>query len=351
MNRKLYILYFLAFCWLLYTCSPGKTDEVTPAPEPYTLDLPSYFPKPVYNFENNPLTMEGIALGRRLFYDPRLSKDSTVSCGFCHQQFAAFSHFDHPLSHGVENRTGTRTVPTMFNVIWQQNFMWDGGVNHLDIQPLTPFTDPNEMGETLENIINKVQGNATYRKMFKAAYGTDQVTTERLFKALSQFMATVNSFTTKYDSVINHIGNVSFTYEEETGYEVFKAKCASCHKEPLFTDFSYRNNGIPYNTFLDDVGRMRITNNTGDYMKFKVPTLRNIMKSPPYMHDGRFYDIFQVFNHYNSGIEQSATVDPLVKNGLNLSGIDQRNLYFFLRTLTDEDLVNNQDLKELIIND
>ncbi|RAJ02481.1 cytochrome c peroxidase [Chitinophaga skermanii] len=350
MGKKIYIIYFLAICWLLYQCSPGK-DDVAPVTGDYVLKLPPNFPTPTYSFANNKLTKNGIALGKRLFYDPRLSRDGTISCGFCHQQFAAFAHFDHPLSHGIDNRTGIRTVPSLFNLIWQTSFMWDGGVNHLEVQPLTPITDENEMGETLENVLSKLRNNTKYRGMFKAAFGTEEITTERLFKALVQFMATMNSFETKYDSVVNKIGNVQFTTSEAAGYTIFKAKCASCHKEPLFTDQTFRNNGLPYNTFLDDVGRMRITNSTNDYLKFKVPSLRNVIKSPPYMHDGRFYNIYLVFEHYNSGIELSPTVDPLVRNGLQLSTQDQQNLYQFLNTLTDLNFINNKALAEELITD
>lgn len=345
MIRKL--VYIVCFFFLLWACR--KTDVRAPAPTPYTLQLPAYFPATVYDMTQNPLTKEGIALGRRLFYDNRLSKDSTVSCGFCHQQFAAFSHYDHPLSHGVENRTGTRTVPALFNLIYQKDFMWDGGVNNLEIQPLTPLTDPNEMGEDLQNVINKIKSNAVYRKMFKAAFGTEEVTTQRTFRALAQFMATMNSFESKYDSVMRK--EKTFTAEEQSGYVTFQAKCASCHKEPLFTDGSFRSNGLPYNNSLHDVGRMKITNSTADYLKFKVPSLRNVLRSQPYMHDGRFYDIFLVFEHYNSGIMPDANPDPLLKSGIALSDKEQRELYFFLMTLTDMRFINNAELSEVLIQD
>lgn len=343
------IIYISCIFFLLWACR--KKDATLPAPQPYTLKLPANFPAVVYDMTQNPLTKEGIELGRKLFYDARLSRDSTISCGFCHQQFAAFSHYDHPLSHGIDNRNGTRTVPSLFNLIWQKDFMWDGGVNNLEVQPLTPLTDPNEMGEDLQRVVDKLQSNAGYRKMFRAAFGTEEVTTQRTFRALAQFMATMNSFETKYDSIMRKEPNVAFTAEEAGGYATFQAKCASCHKEPLFTDGSFRNNGIAYNPSLNDVGRMKITNSTGDYLKFRVPSLRNILRSPPYMHDGRFYDIFQVFEHYDHGISGEPTLDPLLKNGIPLTATEQRQLYFFFTTLTDQGFINSTTLSEVLIED
>ncbi|WP_241559066.1 cytochrome-c peroxidase [Chitinophaga barathri] len=344
-----YLIY--AGCLFLLIWSCRRNGDVRPGTQPYTLELPSNFPAPVYDMSWNPLTVQGVALGRRLFYDPRLSRDSTISCGFCHQQFAAFAHFDHPLSHGIDNRTGLRSVPGLFNLIWQKDFMWDGGVNHLEVQPLTPITDPNEMGEDLARLISRLNADQKYRGLFRDAFGEGEINSQKLFKALAQFMATMNSFNSKYDSVMRHAPGVQFTAEEAGGYATFQAKCASCHKEPLFTDGSFRNNGLPYNPYLHDAGRMRITNSTGDYLKFKVPSLRNVIKSPPYMHDGRFYDLFDVFLHYSENIEQTPTIDPLVKNRIPLSNQEQRELYLFLNTLTDPGFINSKSLSEVLITD
>lgn len=345
-RKAVYLL--SAFClWLLII----GVHAGGPGPEYYTLQLPDSFPKPVYDFSKNPLTKQGVALGRYLFYDSKLSKDSSVSCGFCHQQFAAFGHFDHSLSHGIMGRMTARSVPTLFNLIWQKDFMWDGGVNHLEVQPLSPIMNENEMGMDLKELIVRLQGNKTYRAMFKDAFGTEEVTSQRMLKALAQFMATMISVESKYDSVMRKSPGVSFTLEEQGGYRTFQQKCASCHKEPFFTDFSMRNNGLPYLPSLNDLGRMTITNNTADYLKFKVPSLRNVLVSAPYMHDGRFFDIFQVFAMYDHGQQKENTIDPLVKNGIPLSEKEQRQLYMFLNTLTDKKFLNNAALKEVIITD
>lgn len=343
-NKAIYLIMMFCLFLLLQGREPGH--GVTP----YELKLPPGVPRPVYDLSKNPLTKEGIALGRYLFYDPKLSRDSSVSCGFCHQQFAAFGHFDHALAHGVYGRMGTRAVPTLFNLIWQKDFMWDGGVNHMDIQPMTPITMENEMDMPLDALVERLKCNAKYQALFKAAYGTEEVTTQRMFKALSQFMAIMVSFESKYDSVKRGAPGVVFTAEEDGGYKTFQQKCAGCHKEPFFTDFSMRNNGVPYSPNMNDIGRMRITNNTADYMKFKVPSLRNVLVSAPYMHDGRFFDIFQVFAMYDHGQEQGSTVDPLVK-GMQLSAKEQRQLYMFLNTLTDKHFIKNEELREVLITD
>ncbi|HEY0271557.1 MAG TPA: cytochrome c peroxidase [Chitinophaga sp.] len=335
----------IAACWAALVVACRHNDAVlTTTPRPYTLQLPDNFPPVQYDFSNNPLTEEGIALGRTIFYDSRLSADSLVSCAFCHQQYAAFGHYDHALSHGVYGRIGVRTVPSIFNMIWSKSFMWDGGVINLDMQPLTPLTDHNEMGEDLPTLLLHMQADARYRKLFKAAFGTEEITSQRMFRAVIQFVATLNSFQSKYDSV--KAGTASFSLEEAAGYQIFQQHCAACHKEPLFTDGSFRNNGLPVQPALNDSGRMRITGNPADYLKFKVPSLRNIIRTEPYMHDGRFFDIFNVFDHYDHGIVQSATLDPLLKDGIPLNSGQQRQLYLFLNTLTDYKLLNDKTLAD-----
>lgn len=344
MRKATAVALLIAACWAVLVIACRHDDVLVSTPHAYQLELPGNFPPVQYDFSQNPLTKEGIALGRAIFYDPKLSADSQVSCAFCHQQYAAFGHYDHALSHGVYNRIGTRTVPSIFNMIWDKNFMWDGGVTNLDMQPLTPLTDHNEMGMDLATLLKNMQGNAQYKKMFKAAFGTEEVTSQRTFHAVIQFVATLNSFNSRYDSVM--AGKATFNLEEAAGYQIYQQKCAACHKEPLFTDGSFRNNGLPVQPALNDSGRMRITNNPDDYLKFKVPSLRNIIRTQPYMHDGRFFDIFNVFAHYDHGIVKSATLDPLLQNGIPLDDGQQRQLYLFLNTLTDYKLLNDKTLAD-----
>jgi cytochrome c peroxidase len=301
--------------------------------------IPKGWPAPQYDFSKNPLTEEGIALGKKLFYDSRLSRDGNFSCGSCHQQFGAFNSYDHPLSHGIDNALSTRNAPGLFNLAWQKEFMWDGGINHLDLQPLAPITAKNEMGETIENVLHKLQADKKYKQLFKAAFGDDQINTERLGKALSQFLLTLVSSNSKYDQVMR--GESKFMLPEQLGYEIFKKKCAGCHTEPLFTDYSYRNNGMPLDPFLKDVGRMKITGLSTDSLRFKVPSLRNVALTFPYGHDGSLFSLMSVFEHYRKNMVPGPNTDPLLKNKMTLSNFEIGQLTAFLYTLTDSSFIKD----------
>lgn len=331
----------LAFAVLLLSvglnaCS--KKDVVKTA-TPVTFSIPKNFPNPAYDFAGNPLTKEGIELGRKLFYDGILSKDGNFPCASCHQQFAAFSTFDHDLSHGVGDAFTTRNAQGIFNLAWQTEFHHDGGIKNLELQPLAPITAANEMGETVENVVRKLKENGAYRQAFAAAFGDEEITSQRMLKALAQFTVSLVSANSKYDKVKR--GEDVFNFYESAGYVVFQSKCAICHKEPLFTDNSFRNNGIGLNPFLLDGGRSRITGAASDSLKFKVPSLRNVVLTYPYMHDGRFTSISQVLQHYRSGVQQSATLDTFLKSGIALSNAEIVNLTAFLKTLTDSAFISD----------
>ncbi|MFW2478431.1 MAG: cytochrome-c peroxidase [Sediminibacterium sp.] len=313
-------------------------------PTPVSFIVPKGWPKPVYDFKSNPLTKEGIELGRQLFYDTRLSKDGSISCGTCHQQFGAFNTYDHNLSHGFNNSLTTRNAPGLFNLAWQKEFMWDGGINHLDLQPLAPITAENEMAENLVNLIKKLQAEKAYRQLFKAAFGDETISTQRITKALSQFLLTFVSSNSKYDRVQR--GLDTFILPEKLGYEIFKQKCVSCHTEPLFTDYSYRNIGMPLDPFLKDLGRMKITNESSDSLKFRVPSLRNVMRTFPYGHDGRFFSIISVMDHYRKNMVIGPTTDSLLENRLPLSNFEIGQITAFLYTLTDTSFLNNPNLAQ-----
>ena len=310
-----------------------KSESGTAAPTPLTLNTPPGFPPPNPIFRDNPLTKEGVELGRTLFYDGRLSKDGLVSCGSCHQPFAAFATFDHDFSHGIDNQFTTRNAPGLFNLAWHRELHWDGGINHLEVQPLAPITATNEMGEDLSNILKKLNADSKYRAMFRAAFGEPEATSQRMLKALSQFMGMIVSSDSKYDKV--KAGKSNFTQAEASGYAIFKVKCVSCHQEPLFTDLSYRNTGMPLHPIIKDMGRMRITGLATDSLKFKVPSLRNVALTGPYGHDGRFYSLSAVIDHYRSGFKAGPTVDPLLRAGLSISNNEKSDLLQFLSTLTD----------------
>lgn len=303
--------------------------------------IPQGWPTPFYNFSNNAITPEKFILGRSLFYETMLSSDNTVSCGSCHQQFVAFANADHDLSHGVNGLFGNRNSPALQNLNWNTSFMHDGGINHIEVQPAAPITNPVEMNESLSNVVNKLSQSGKYRELFKKAYGDEAVNTQRMFKAMALFMATMYSYNSKYDKVKR--GEQSFTSSEQTGYDIFVQKCASCHKEPLFSDFEFRNNGLPVNHALKDSGRMHITRNIADLYKFKTPSLRNIEKTAPYMHDGRMTSLSQVLDHYNSGIVISNTLDPILQSGsIPLTLQEKTDLLAFLRTLTDQTFLTDK---------
>ena len=325
-------------CLLVNACKKSGNDNS--GPQPLEFEIPAGFPAPQYSFTGNPLTKEGFELGRKLFYDGRLSKDGNFPCASCHQQFAAFATFDHPLSHGFNNQFTLRNAPGLFNMAWLKEMHWDGGITHIEVQPLAPITAPNEMAEDINNVINKLNADGQYRKMFAAAFGDETINSQRMLFALTQFVGSMVSATSKYDKVKQ--GQATFTQAEQNGYTLFQSKCATCHAEPLFTDNSFRNVGLPVDPFINDFGRMRITNKKEDSLKFKVPSLRNVAVTFPYEHDGRFSSITSVLDHYSSGIQNSTTLDPQLKNMIPLTNFDKFYLLEFLKTLTDSAFIKDK---------
>ncbi|MEJ8816751.1 cytochrome-c peroxidase [Lacibacter sp. H407] len=318
--------------WLMESCRKNKVELTA-----YPVSLPAHFP-PTSFYQNNPITKEGFELGRRLFYDQRFSKDGTISCGSCHEQRSAFGTYDHDLSHGVDGAHGIRNAMSLYNLAWQTSFGWDGKYSSMEAVYAAHITSPIEMGETVSNVINKLKADSRYPQQFKTVFGSTDINQQRISNALTQFVGALISIATKYDSVKQNLA--TFTASEQAGYTIFQNKCNSCHTEPLFTDFSYRNNGLPQ-TMLNDKGRMMVTGNNADAFKFKVPSLRNLFKSYPFMHDGRFIGFEQIFDHYQSGVVQSATLNPLLTNGIPLSAQERIALVDFLRTLTDNKFTSN----------
>lgn len=299
---------------------------------------PTYFPKPVYNFDKNPLNEEKVELGRHLFYDTALSKDNSISCASCHSSNNAFAHSD-DLSRGISDSIGNRNAPTLFNLAWQSDFMWDGSILYLDFQALAPINHPKEMGETTNSVVIKLNTIPKYRKLFFKAYGDSMVTAERMLKALSQFQLTLVSASSKYDFVKQE--KAEFTKQEERGYAVFLSKCNSCHTEPLFTNYQYENIGLPLDKKLNDYGKGTATKLNSDKLKFKTPTLRNLSYSFPYMHDGRFENLSEVLEHYTNGIEKSPTLSKELTYPIIFSSVQKEDLLAFMRTLDDSVFVNN----------
>jgi len=315
----------------------GNTDTIE-------FKQPANFPNPVYNFKKNPVTKDGFLLGKMLFYDPALSADKTVACGNCHQASAAFANLGSAVSRGINNCKGTRNAPPLFNLAWQKQFMWDGRINIVHDVPVNAMTNPCEMGNTIDNAVTALQTIPEYQVRFKEAFGSNKITDDLVLKALAQFTAMMVSADSKYDKYIRHEAGGIFNETEQAGYKLFKQKCEACHTEPLFTDLSYRNNGLEETSI--DVGRDSLTHQLADRGKFRVPSLRNIEITGPYMHDGRFYSLKEVLQHYNSGMKKHANLDKVFmqngKAGIAMSPMEQTQIIAFLKTLTDINFINDR---------
>jgi cytochrome c peroxidase len=327
--------HYAAFGFLMILCLGFSNQFNTPL----YFEVPKGWPQPKYDFKKNALTEEGFQLGRHLFYDPIISRDSTISCSSCHLQQTGFTHVDHQLSHGIEGKIGTRNSMALINLAWNKSFMWDGGVNNLEVQAINPITSPTEMDEKLENVVAKLQNSPKYRTLFAKAFGDEKVTSQRVLKALAQFTVMLKSSNSKYDKVMRK--EETFTEQEKHGYYLFKTNCASCHKEPLFSDDKFEKNGLPIDETLNDFGRIKITTKQEDALRFRIPTLRNIQFTFPYMHDGRFKTLTEVVKHYNALGHDKNLPKELVRP-MNLSDNDRVDLVVFLQTLTDKEFLFNK---------
>ena len=303
--------------------------------------FPNNFPKPVYDFKKNKLTKEGFELGRKLFYDPIISRDSTISCASCHLQYTGFAHTDHALSHGIEGRIGIRNAMPIMNLAWTKSFHWDGGVISLEAQPVNPITNPLEMDNSLVKVLYKLNHSEKYKRLFYSTFRDSLVTTKTLLKALTQFTVSLVTYNSKYDKIMRHEKNVFYTVQEENGYNLFKRNCGTCHSEPLLTNNSFADNGLPIDLDYNDYGRVTITQNPKDSFNFRVPTLRNIEFTYPYMHDGRFKKLKEVIDFYTNGQVRRKTLAKEFKKPIVLTDNEKKDLIAFLKTLTDKEFLFN----------
>jgi len=341
MKRKgltILILFAFAISVSHVVGSCNKQDIVHPTTS-LQQEMPAGFPDPRYKFQDNPLTEEAFQLGRKLFYDGRLSRDSNFPCASCHQQIAIFGTYEHDRSHGYGMSHTLRNAPPLFNLAWQKELHWDGRFTSLYTEATQPILTHNEMAENFFTIIFRLGSDTQYRRMFTAAFGNAVPTEDKILRALAQFTGSVVSSNSKYD--LFKKGQATFTTSEQSGYQIYQAKCATCHPEPMFTDYSYRNNGLPVDTELNDYGRMRVTQKREDSLKFRVPSLRNVNLTANYMHDGRFNTLLQVLNHYATGIQTSATLDPLLVNKISITAPEKTDLISFLKTLSDSSILHN----------
>ena len=299
---------------------------------------------------NNPVTDEGATLGRVLFYDAKLSANNTIACASCHLQENAFAD-PSALSAGFEGILTGRNSMGLTNARFYRNgnFFWDERANTLEDQVLMPIQDHIEMGMTLAELVPKLQAEEYYKVLFRQTFGDETVTSDRVSLALSQFVRSMSSFNSKYDIGLAQGGGnnggpgggdiTGFTAQENLGRRLFAQEgCAQCHSTDLFVGDEARNNGL--DAIITDNGLGNVTGNNNDNGKFKVPSLRNIELTAPYMHDGRFATLEEVVEHYNSGIQNSATLDNRLRRGnqperLNLSNAEKAALVAFMETLTD----------------
>ena len=312
---------------------------------PYRFTMSATFPVPDLP-RDNPLTEERVALGKALFNETALSRDGTLSCASCHVANFAFTDARR-FSLGVRGQKGTRNSMPLFNLAWKTSFFWDGRAPSLRAQALMPIEDHTELDETLDRVSAKLTATKEYPPLFSSAFGTPEITAEKLGLAIEQFLLTLTAFNAKFDHALR--GKAVLSDDEKRGFELFMtefdprtgqrgADCFHCHGGPLFSDHQFHNNGLIPNE--DDAGRFRITKLESDRNKFATPSLRNVARTAPYMHDGRFATLDEVVAHYSTGMHRSPTLDPnLAKHpegGLQLSAADQRALVAFLRTLTEE---------------
>jgi cytochrome c peroxidase len=305
------------------------------------LEIPDGFPTPEIP-ENNPITQSKINLGKRLFYDTALSIDSTIACGSCHKQEFAFAD-NKSISPGIEGKLGFRNAPSLANVTFVKHFNKDGGVPTLDFQALVPIEDEFEMGITIQDLAKRLNEDPTYKSSFENNFG-DIATAFTITRALAAFQRTMISGNSKYDKVMR--GEATFSAQEQRGYDLFtgeKAKCSTCHSGFNFTNGEFINNGL-YLDYSKDTGRQRVTIDSADIGKFRVPSLRNVELTAPYMHDGSLANLEDVIAHYKSGGQPHPNKSPILQP-IVLNGSETADLLIFLKTLTDTEFINNSDFR------
>lgn len=337
------------FSLLLFAACIKDPSFKNPAHTSVNLDVPAGLPEMKIP-DNNPLSVEGIALGRKLFYDEILSADSTQSCASCHNPKDYFVDDEEQFSDGIDGIFGTRNSMPLFNVGYSKSFFWDGGTPTLEDQALDPVINPIEMHNTWKNAVASLNKHSDYPTLFKAAFADlDTVETKYVVRALAQFERTLLSANTRFDKY--KAGEIELTAQEKRGEEIFiseeKGDCFHCHSYGgTFTDFEFRNNGL--DSVITDEGRYLITGKTADIGKFKTPTLRNIEFTAPYMHDGRFATLRECIEHYNTGVRPHPNTSPLVatkvKGRMNTADID--DLISFLKTLSDYEFPNKPEFQK-----
>ena len=312
------------------------------SPTAYIIEIPYGFPN--MNIpSNNPMTVEGVTLGNKLFKDPILSANNTQACINCHAQSSSFSD-PNRLSTGIDNIQGTRNASALINLGWNTSFNWDGSAATLEEQAFEPVTNPNEMHNSWKNVELALNSHNEYPLLFKEAFNINYIDSTHVVMAISQFERTLISSNSRFDKYLSN--EIQLTPSELNGYAIFnteKGDCFHCHGTQMFMDNEFHNNGLDTEPF-SDIGRAKVTGNSSDEGKFKTPTLRNVEFSAPYMHDGRFSSLEEVIEHYSSNLRYSSTIDPLMKNlnigGLQLTNQEKQDLVAYLKTLSDNNFIS-----------
>ncbi|MDN3596666.1 cytochrome-c peroxidase [Zunongwangia endophytica] len=351
MSRKSLFIIVLSGC-ILFSCNK---DEIYIPQEPDdVLQVPANFP-PLPQQPDYPITEAGVALGRKLFFDTRLSGNNQVSCASCHVPSLAFTEGSTLSTKGISGNPLLRHVPALINLAWADNgLFWDGGSANLESQAFAPLGHKDEMFQNLDELEKDLKNDQYYPLFFQDAFDS-QIRINLVMKALAQYQRTLVSANSKYDYVVRGEKDAVFNEVEERGFQLFNQKCAACHKPELFTDNDYHNNGLDedFTDVGEDeiyLGRFRVTRNPDDIGKYKTPTLRNIAVTGPYMHDGRLDNLKAVLDFYATEIKDSKTLDPILKEngrlGVDLNEEDKKALIAFLNTLTDETFLNNEEFTE-----
>lgn len=353
MRRSLLLLFLSSF--FIISCKNDDDDGYVPTPA--SLSIPPLFeqllPPPLIP-SDNPQTVEGIALGRKLFFDPILSADNTQACADCHNPENAFTD-ERQFSIGIDGISGDRNSMPLFNIAWntKHKFFWDGRAPNLEAQILEPVINPIEMHNTWENAAASIQTRTDYPELFLQVFATTTIDKTLVSKAIAQFLRTLISAKSKFD---RHLaGQANLTPSEANGLAVFldegRGDCFHCHgnpDSPLWTDNIFHNNGL--DEVFTDLGLGGFTGDPRDFGLFKSPSLRNLVYTAPYMHDGRFATLDDVINHYSEGLVYSETIDPLMKTiaqgGVNLSEEDKVDLKAFLLSLSDPEFISNPDIQD-----
>lgn len=353
--NSIWFVFVLSFVFI--SCEDDGIDNYTRySPTPLPLEIPKIFSiniiDPVIPI-NNPQTLEGVALGRKLFFDPILSADNSQACADCHSPANAFTDSDR-FSEGIDGVTGSRNSMPLFNLAWNydEQFFWDGRSFSLEKQAFIPVTDPIEMHSDWKINANKLQNHKEYPDLFEKAFGISKIDSTYVTKAIAQFERTLISANSRFDKHL--LGELTLTAPELNGFNIFmdetKGDCFHCHgnaNNPLWTDNDFHNNGL--DALIIDLGLGAFTGNPADNGKFKSPSLRNLPFTAPYMHDGRFATIEEVINHYSEGLQNSTTIDPLMKSinngGVQLSDLDKIDLKAFLLSLSDSEFINNPNFQ------